>query len=155
MENILLLIFDILNFGLLVFLWGFTIKHYKALPETIPIHFDFDGKADNFGNKKFFYLMPAVLTVLYFLFALIVRSPESSNYPVPITEKNENTQFLIMGIFIRWLFLLITLIFFNGQDHMFRSSLNGMAKPRVAFSVTLFSIIGSLIVLFIFVGTFK
>ena len=70
MESILLLLFDIVNFGLLAFLWWFSIKNYKILPETIPIHFDFDGKADNFGSKKYFYLMPAVLTVIYFLFVL-------------------------------------------------------------------------------------
>ncbi|MDR6159827.1 putative membrane protein [Chryseobacterium sp. SLBN-27] len=155
MENILLLIFDVLNFGLLVFLWWFSIKNYKALPETIPVHFDFDGKADNFGNKKYFYLMPAILTALYFLFAFLVRSPESANFPVQITKENEDTQFLIMGIFIRWLFLLISLIFLNSQDYMFRYSFNDDAKPRVAFSTMLFSIIGSLVVLFIFVGLFK
>lgn len=155
MENILLLIFDILNFGLLVFLWWFSIKNYKALPETIPIHFDFDGKADNFGNKKFFYLMPAVLTVIYFLFAFLLRIPESANYPVPITEENENTQFLIMVIFMRWLFLLVSMIFLNSQDYMLRYSVNDHAKPRVAFSTLLFSIIGSLVILFIFVGLFK
>ncbi len=155
MENILLGIFDILNFGLLVFLWWFTIKHYKSLPQIIPTHFDFDGKADQFGNKKYSFLMPAVLTALYFLFAYVVRSPESSNYPVEITEDNKNAQFLIMKIFIRWLFLLISFIFLNGLDHMFRYSRDESAKPRVAISSALLSIIGSLIVVFIFVGVFK
>ncbi|WP_294220496.1 DUF1648 domain-containing protein [uncultured Chryseobacterium sp.] len=155
MENILFTVFDILNFVLLVFLWWFTVKQYKSLPQVIPIHFDFDGKADNFGNKKYAFLMPAVLTGLYFLFAYVVRSPESSNYPVEITEANKNAQFLIMEIFVRWLFLLITLIFLNGQDYMFRYSKDEKAKPRVAVSSTLFSVIGSLIVLFIFVGVFK
>lgn len=155
MENILLLIFDVLNFGLLVFLWWFSIKNYKVLPETIPIHFDVEGKADNFGNKKFFYLMPAVLTVIYFLFVFLLRSPESANYPVPITEENEDAQFLIMGIFMRWLFLLVSLIFLNSQDYMLRYSFNDGAKPRIAFSAMLFSIIGSLVVLFVFVGLFK
>lgn len=155
MENILLGIFDILNFGLLAFLWWFTIKHYTSLPQTIPTHFDFDGKADQFGSKKYSFLMPAVLTVLYFLFAYVVRTPESSNYPVEITEENENAQFLIMKIFIRWLFLLISFIFLNNQDYMFRYSRDEAAKPRVAISSALFSVIGSLIILFIFVGVFK
>ncbi len=155
MENILLGIFDILNFGLLAFLWWFTIKHYTSLPQTIPTHFDFDGKADQFGSKKYSFLMPVVLTVLYFLFAYVVRTPESSNYPVEITEENENAQFLIMKIFIRWLFLLISFIFLNNQDYMFRYSRDEAAKPRVAMSSALFSVIGSLIILFIFVGVFK
>lgn len=144
-----------LNFGLLAFLWWFSIKNYRVLSETIPIHFDLDGKADRFGNKKYFYLMPAVLTIIYFLFVFLIRSPESANYPVPITQENENAQFLIMGIFMRWLFFLLALIFLNSQDYMLRYSFSDTAKPRVAFSTLLFSIIGSLVVLFIFVGIFK
>lgn len=155
MENILLLIFDFFNFGLLVFLWWFTVKHYRTLPNTIPIHFDFDGKADNFGSKKYAFLMPAVLSVLYFLFAFIVRSPESANFPVQITEENEQVQFLIMETFLRWLFFLISLIFLNSQDYMFRYSFDERAKPRVALSTSIFAVIGSLVVLFIFVGIFK
>ncbi len=155
MENILLGIFDIVNFGLLVFLWWFTIKQYKSLPQIIPIHFDFDGKADQFGSKRYSFLMPAILTVVYFLFAYVVRTPESSNYPVEITEENENAQFLIMKIFIRWLFLLISFIFLNSQDYMFRYSRDEAAKPRVAMSSALCSVIGSLMILFIFVGVFK
>lgn len=155
MENILLGIFDILNFGLLVFLWWFTIKHYKLLPQIIPTHFDFDGKADNFGSKKYSFLTPAVLTVLYFFFAYLVSNPEASNYPVEITEENKNAQFLIMKIFVRWLLLLISLIFLNSQDYMFRYSRDEEAKPKIAMSSALFSVIGSLIVLFIFVGIFK
>ncbi|WP_336717046.1 DUF1648 domain-containing protein [Chryseobacterium mucoviscidosis] len=155
MENILFTIFDIFNFGLLVFLWWFTVKHYKSLPQIIPIHFDFDGKADNFGSKKYVFLMPVVLTGLYFLFAFIVRDPESANYPVKITEENQDAQFMIMEIFIRWLFMIITLLFLNSQDYMFRYSFDENVKPRVPMSSAIFSVIGSLIILFVFVGIFK
>ncbi|MDR6405791.1 MULTISPECIES: DUF1648 domain-containing protein [Chryseobacterium] len=155
MENILLTIFDICNFGLLVFLWWFTVKNYKTLPQTIPVHFDFDGKADNFGSKKYSFLMPVLLAVFYFLFAFVVRSPESTNFPVEITKDNQDAQFLIMGVFIRWLFTLVTLIFLNNQDYMFRYSFDGNAKPRVPMATAIFAVIGSLIVLFIFVGIFK
>jgi uncharacterized membrane protein len=155
MENILITIFDICNFGLLVFLWWFTVKNYKTLPQTIPVHFDFDGKADSFGSKKYSFLMPVLLTVFYFLFAFVVRSPESTNFPVEITKDNQDAQFLIMGVFIRWLFTLVTLIFLNNQDYMFRYSFDGNAKPRVPMATAIFAVIGSLIVLFIFVGIFK
>ena len=155
MENILFTIFDVFNFGLVVFLWWFTVKNYKALPQTIPVHFDFDGKADNFGSKKYSFLMPIMLIALYFLFAFIVRSPESANFPVKITAENEEAQFLIMKVFIRWLFLLISLIFLNSQDYMFRYSFEEKAKPRVPMVSAIFSVIGSLVILFVFVGIFK
>ncbi|MFY7814726.1 MAG: hypothetical protein ACOVRK_05970, partial [Chryseobacterium taeanense] len=109
----------------------------------------------NFGNKKYAFLMPCILAVTYFLFVFLGRSPESANFPIEITKENENAQFLIMGVFLRWLFLLISLIFLNSQDYMFRYSFDENAKPKVALSTSLFSVIGSLIVLFIFVGIFK
>lgn len=155
MENILLTIFDIFNFGLLVFLWGFTVKHYKTLPQTVPVHFDFDGKADHFGSKKYVFLMPCFLVGIYVLFVYAVRSPESANYPVEITPENEYAQFLIMKIFMRWLYLLIVLIFFNSQDYMFRYAVNESVKPRIPMTTAFLSIFVSLIAVFIFVGIFK
>lgn len=155
MENILFTFFDIFNFGLVVFFWWFTLKHYKTLPKKIPVHFDFDGKADNFGNKAYSFLTPLLGTAFYFLFIYTLRHPESANFPVEITEQNNNAQFLIMEIFIRWLFVLIMLIFMNGQDYMFRYTFNENVKPRVPIHTAILSVIGSVIIVFIFVGIFK
>ncbi|SIP98504.1 Protein of unknown function [Chryseobacterium sp. RU37D] len=155
MENVFLTIFDIFNFGLLIFLWWFTLKNYNALPQTIPIYFDFKGKADNFGSKKYSFLMPVILTVLYLFLVFAVRHPESVNYPIGITEKNEDSQFLIMKIFMRWLLILVMGIFLNIQDYMFRYSVDESAKPRVPLSTAILSLFASLIVVFIFVGIFK
>ncbi len=155
MENVFLTIFDVFNFGLLVFLWWLTIKNYKTLPQTIPTHFDFEGKADNFGSKKYSYFMPVLATIFYVGFAFIVRIPESANYPIEITKENESAQFLIMEVFMRWLYTLVTLIFLNSQDYMFRYSVDENAKPKVPMATSIFAVIGSLIILFIVVGQFK
>jgi uncharacterized membrane protein len=155
MEDTLLVIFDVFNFGLLGFLWWFTIKHYKTLPQTIPVHFDFDGKADRFGNKRYSFLLPVLLTVFYILFAFVIRDPGSANFPVEINEDNEHAQFLIMKIFLRWLFALITLIFLNSQDYMFRYSFDETVKPKVPLAIALFSVIGSLAAVLIIAGQFK
>lgn len=155
MENILFLIFDIFNFGLLVFFWWFTVKHYKTLPARIPVHFDFDGKADNFGSKLYSFITPVLGTVVYFFFVYALRHPENANFPVEITEQNRNAQFLIMETFLRWLFVLVMLIFMNGQDYMFRYSFDDTVKPRVPLSTAILSVIGSLMVVLILVGLFK
>ncbi|MCS3871599.1 putative membrane protein [Chryseobacterium ginsenosidimutans] len=155
MENVLFTIFDVLNFGLLVFLWWFTVKYYKNLPQTIPVHFDFDGKADSFGSKKYSFLMPVLATAFFILFAFTVRDPESSNFPVKITKENEWAQFLIMKIFIRWLYTLITLIFLNSQDYMFRYAFDENAKPRVAMTTAILSVLGSVMFVLIITAQFK
>jgi uncharacterized membrane protein len=155
MENILFTIFDVFNFGLLVFLWWFTIKHYKTLPQTIPVHFDFDGKADNFGSKKYSFLMPVLAATFFILFAFTIRDPESANFPVKITKENEWVQFLIMKIFIRWLFVLITLIFLNSQDYMFRYAFDENAKPRVPMTTAILSVLVSVMIVLIITAQFK
>lgn len=155
MENILFIIFDVFNFGLLVFLWWFTVKHYKTLPQTIPVHFDFDGKADNFGSKKYSFLIPVFGVILYFLFGFVVRNPESSNYPVKITPENECVQFLIMKIFIRWLYALIMIIFLNSQDYMFRYSADENIKPRIPIATAILSVLVSVMLVFIITSLFK
>ncbi|MEI3790482.1 MULTISPECIES: DUF1648 domain-containing protein [unclassified Chryseobacterium] len=155
MENIIFTAFDIFNFGLVVFFWWFTLKHYKTLPKRIPVHFDFDGKADNFGNKAFSFLTPILGTAFYFMFVYTLRHPETANFPVEITDQNKDAQFLIMEVFIRWLFVLIMFIFMNSQDYMFRYSFDESVKPRVPLSTAILSVIGSLIVVFIFVAIFK
>lgn len=148
-------IFDVFNFGLLVFLWWFTIKHYRTLPQTIPVHFDFDGKADGFGSKKYSFITPVFATAFYLLFAFVLRNPESVNYPVEITEENKDAEFLIMKIFIRWLYILIVLIILNIQDYMFRYASDENAKPKVSLAMSVLAVIGTLIVSFIFTGIFK
>jgi uncharacterized integral membrane protein len=89
------------------------------------------------------------------MFVYTLRHPETANFPVEITDQNKDAQFLIMEVFIRWLFVLIMFIFMNSQDYMFRYSFDESVKPRVPLSTAILSVIGSLIVVFIFVAIFK
>ena len=155
MEDVLFIVFDLLNLGLVIFLWWFTIKNYKALPQRIPIHFDVEGKPDNFGSKKYVFFTPILSLVFYIGIFFLIRSPESANFPVEITDANRDVQFFIMNFFIRWLFLLIGLIFLNSQDFTFRYASDEDAKVKVPFSTMLLSIIGSLIAVFIITAQFK
>ncbi|SMO85642.1 Protein of unknown function [Chryseobacterium rhizoplanae] len=141
MENILFTIFDIFNFGWVVFLWGFTLKNYSALPERIPVHFDMQGKADGFGGKIYAFLMPVLALGLYALFVYGLRHPEDTNFPVEITDQNMNAQFLIMKIGLRILFVILAVIFTNIQDYMFRYATDEKAKPRISFATIFLSVV--------------
>ena len=51
----------------------YAMNVYDALPETIPIHFNFEGKPDGFGSKDTIYLAPIILGLVgFFVFALIL-----------------------------------------------------------------------------------
>ncbi|MDR6458892.1 putative membrane protein [Chryseobacterium vietnamense] len=141
MENILFIIFDILNFGWVAFLWGFTLKNFSTLPERIPVHFDMEGKADGFGGRAYAFLMPVLALGLYALFVYGMRHPEDTNFPVEITDQNMNAQFLIMKIGLRILFAVLAIIFLNLQDYMFRYAVDDKAKPRISMATIFLSVV--------------
>ena len=150
-----MLIFDVINFGLIAFLWWFTVKNYRDLPEAIPVHFDFEGKPDRSGSKKYAFLTPVIGILLYILLAFVIRDPGSANYPVEITDDNREAQFLIMETFIRWFCTLVLLIFLNSQNYVFRYSTDHSVKPKVPMATAFLSVIGSLVALFVLVGIFR
>ncbi|MDH6251179.1 putative membrane protein [Chryseobacterium sp. H1D6B] len=146
-------IFDIINLALVVFLCGLTIKKYMILPNRIPIHFDFEGKPDNYGNKNFAFLFPIMGLIFYGGFYFISSSPDLVNYSVAITETNKDKQFFIGILFMKWMLLIVLLLFINIQDYMFRYSFNEKTRLRVPiwaplvlifFSVAAFIIISSI-----------
>ena len=155
MENILFLVFDVINFFLLIGLWWITFKNYKVLPAVIPTHFDVEGKADRFGNKKWIFLMPIFGIIAYLGFLIVLNYPESVNFPVEITNENKDHQISIMMFFMKWLLTLVLIIFLNNQDYVIRYSFNEKAKTRIPFWLPLVLIFLSLIATIILASVFK
>lgn len=149
MGNVIFTIFDFLNLFLVLLLWIYTLRIYKKLPATIPTHFDFEGKADRFGNKKFSFLMPFLGLIAYIFLGFATANPQSANYPVAITEANKDHQFFIMILFLKWLLFLVLLLFLNIQDYMIRYSFNSSVKAKVPilliFPVIFLSLIAAII----------
>lgn len=96
---------------MLLLLWGLTWYYYPSLPETIPTHFNAKGDADGFGRKATILMLPAVATVLFAGMTILNRYPHVFNYPVKITEANALQQYSIATGMIRWLKLVIMLVF--------------------------------------------
>lgn len=131
MGSIIYTFFDVMNLVLILFLWIYTVRVFKKLPEKIPTHFDFEGKPDSFSGKRFIYFLPILSLIFYIAFYFITRNPESGNFPVEITRANDETQFFIMILLMKWLLFLVVLLFLNLQDYTIRYSFNADSKARV------------------------
>ncbi|MFY1048310.1 DUF1648 domain-containing protein [Chryseobacterium sp. GP-SGM7] len=131
MGSTVLIILDILNLLLVLFLWIYTFRMYKKLPEKIPTHFDFEGKPDHFGKKKMAFLLPVLSSIFYVAFFFITQNPESGNFPIELTKANYENQYFIMILMMKWLLFLVLLMFLNIQDYIFRYSFNTDSKARV------------------------
>lgn len=70
--------------GLLTFLsWVVVFVYWDKLPDIIPVHFGFNGQADAWAEKTWFYVLflPVIQTIVLGLFLLLYYKPQFTNIP--------------------------------------------------------------------------
>lgn len=98
--------------GLLLFLqWFMVIYHFSLLPNIIPTHFNASGEADDFGSKNTIFILPVVATILYLFLTILNRYPHKFNYSAEITSDNVHAHYSLSTKMMRWIKVLIVLIF--------------------------------------------
>ena len=98
--------------GVLIFaIWVLVLVSYPSLPESIPTHYNGTGEADAFGSKSSIFGLPIVATVLFIGLSILNRHPHTFNYPSEITEKNARYQYQNSTRMLRYLKLVIVIIF--------------------------------------------
>ncbi len=102
---------EALGWLILLVLWGWTINHYSALPETIPTHFNAAGEADGFGSKASIIGLPVIASLLFIGLTVLNRYPQSFNYPTTITKDNALRQYTLATRMLRYLKLVLALVF--------------------------------------------
>ena len=138
---------DGFSVALVIVLWGYTILNFRKLPENIPIHFDLEGKPDNYGAKYFIFLLPFVGSLIYFFLSYNIK--EINNYPVEITQENKETQFLIGMMAVKSIIAYVLFIFFTFQKRIVEIAVLQKDKkiPVMTLIGGLFAIIGFFIIL--------
>ena len=81
---------------LLVLLWGFTIIHFKDLPEEIPIHYNAKGVPDSFDTRIHIWGLPIIATLV---FALLSRLQKRTRIQQIELQLLQWMQLLILGVF--------------------------------------------------------
>lgn len=88
-----------------LFLW-------PGLPEQVPVHFDGSGQPDSYGHKATLLILPLISLGTYLLFVIINKKPYNFNYPVKITEKNAERQYILARNMISGLNAALIVAFF-------------------------------------------
>lgn len=99
------------NILIILFLWTYIITIYNELSATIPTHFGFDGKADATGPRSSLFLLPVIATVMSIMLWILSFYPHKFNYAVKITEANASHQYRLGVNLVRWLSVIITILF--------------------------------------------
>ncbi len=99
------------GWALLFLTFMMAVYGYVVLPETVPTHFNFKGQPDSYGSKISILFVPLVSLVLTIGLTWLNHYPEIFNYPVKITEENADKQYKNAQTAIRWLKVVINVIF--------------------------------------------
>ncbi|WP_343565151.1 DUF1648 domain-containing protein [Sphingobacterium sp.] len=103
-------ILELVGYLSLFALWYLIAINYNKLPETIPVHYDAAGKADNFGGKETILALPLLATILFIGMTILNRFPHIFNYSVKITAENAFRQYTNACRLIRYLKFIIVVI---------------------------------------------
>lgn len=102
---------EIIGWLLIFALWSLTFINFNSLPDIIPTHYNGAGVADGFGDKWMILTLPLVATVLFVAMTILNKFPHIFNYPTDVTAENALRQYTNATRFIRYLKVIIVLIF--------------------------------------------
>ena len=87
------------------------LLNWNSLPDRVPTHFTFDGTPDGFGGKSALIREPIIAVVLFAIMTVAQHFPQIWNFPVQLTERNMEREYLIASVMLNAVKVLITLLF--------------------------------------------
>lgn len=83
---------------------------YKTLPESLPIHFNFAGNPDGFGDRISVIFEPLISALVVIIVEIISHFPQLWNYPVKVTDENRDILYAITMVMISIIKAFVTII---------------------------------------------
>lgn len=118
-------VLNILSFLLLLGLFLYPALIWSKIPEQIPTHYNFAGKADAFGSKTSLLILPIIGCLLYGLLVFVGHFPSAWNSPVKITAENKEWVYRNMkNILITMKFIIMLLYFYINYQSVSQKNLN-------------------------------
>lgn len=133
-------IIEVSSYIALLAFWLMAIVSFTTLPENIPTHYNGLGEVDSYGPKVTIFFLPIMGTVMFAFLAFIIKKPETFNYTVEITEENAQEQYTNMTKLIRFLKLVLIILFLIIDFKTIETSkgtTNGLGKWFLPFMMVL------------------
>ncbi len=109
-------VIEILGVGGLLLHALLVLRTWNLMPESIPVHFNFAGEADSWGDKSDLLWLFGLSLLVYAGLTWLGRYPHKFNYPWQITPNNAERQYNLARNFLKvikceivWLFAIISL----------------------------------------------
>lgn len=115
--SIAVIFLSVLNFLILLWVWIYSLRHYKDLPQEIPVHFDMEGKADGYGGKKMFFIIPVLAIGIFFLLGFAGFKIENEDFPYVLPDREAPIQNRLANVFLQLLSTICMLMMFFVQQY--------------------------------------
>nr|WP_272873331.1 DUF1648 domain-containing protein [Alteribacter salitolerans] len=83
---------DVGSLLVLAFTVVYVIVMWKALPDTIPIHFNLQGESDGWGSPGTLFILPLITAGLWLGMTVLEKYPHTFNY-LHLTRENMRFQY--------------------------------------------------------------
>lgn len=90
---------------------AYLVVSWPRIPEEIPMHYDFAGNIDRWGDKSELIIMPIMLWLMYGFLSAIGAFPMLWNTGVTVTEENKYRVYRTVKYMVKTLKLLVVLDF--------------------------------------------
>ena len=119
----------------------YLILTWSKIPEQIPMHYDFAGNIDRWGDRGELIIMPIMSWVMYGFITLVSKIPRLWNTGVTVTEENQFRVYRTLKYMINTLKLIMVLDF----TYLTIQPLTGKNMPGCFTPVLLVLVFGDII----------
>ena len=134
-------IIEIMCLTLLIGVTAYLIFNWGSIPDKIPVHYDWEGNIDRWGNKAELMILPIMSWFLYLLITGLQQVPLAWNTGVKITEENEERVYQTL----KYLMETLKLIVVADLSYMTINSLMGKSLSGWFTMIVLVAVFGDLI----------
>lgn len=97
----------IMIIGMVIYL----ILNWTNIPEKVPMHHNFSGKVDRFGNKSEIIILPIITVIMFSFISVLEHFPQLWNTGVKVTDKNKEYVYRILKSMITTIKLIVVCVF--------------------------------------------
>ena len=104
-------IMEILSLVLMIGVSLYIFIRWSSIPDKIPMHYNFAGEIDRWGEKGELLFLIAIAWGIWLLITVTERFPKFWNTGVEVTEKNREHVYRTLKYMVKTMKLIIVIIF--------------------------------------------
>lgn len=123
---------------------AYATYSFTNLPNTIPIHFDIDGKPNGWGERYTIFFIPLINLALVGFMATVRKNPFSYlNLPIRLSSNNLKERVKLGRELLDLISICISTLFFFIELDIVKSSQNPLSSNSIFFIII--SIVASIL----------